>query len=69
MYILLVLKTSSISSELLLGKTIMASGMIYEVDAAFLPAPLIDKAKSLDFHHWVNKKNENSFLIFFILKT
>jgi len=46
----------------------LPEGMIYEVDATFLPAPLIDKAKSLDFDHWLNKKNENSFLIFFIKK-
>lgn len=43
----------------------MPSGMIYTVQAAFLPAPLIDKASSLQFDHWVEKKSETSFLIHF----
>ena len=39
---------------------------IYELTAPFLPAPLIDKASSLGAKHWIDKKNEETFLIYFI---
>ena len=41
-------------------------GGIYKILAPFLPAPLIDKATSLGFSHWVNKKSEEEFEIYFI---
>lgn len=41
------------------------SGEIYELKAPFLTAPLIDKATSLGFAHWVVKKKDEDFRIFF----
>lgn len=38
---------------------------IYELEAPFLPAPLIDKASSLGFKHWIKKQNNEQFLIYF----
>jgi hypothetical protein len=41
---------------------------IYKLTAPFLPAPLIDKATSLKFDHWVKKEQEDLFLIYFFKK-
>ena len=38
---------------------------IYKMTASFLPAPLIDKASSLQFVHWVQKESETIFHIYF----
>ena len=46
----------------------MKKGEIYELQAPFLPAPLIDKATSISFDHWVVKKGDNEFLIYFFSK-
>lgn len=43
----------------------MAGGTIYKLIAPFLPAPLIDKATSLNISHWVVKEADESFLIYF----
>ena len=43
----------------------LESGMIYKIIAAFLPAPLIDKASSLGFDHWIVEEKDNLFHIFF----
>ncbi len=43
----------------------LESEKIYKVIAPFIPAPLIDKATSLGFDHWVNQANEEEFLIYF----
>lgn len=40
---------------------------ILEVVAPFVPAPLIDKATSLGYRHWLIKKEEGDFLIYFSL--
>ncbi len=44
----------------------MDEGKIYKLIAPFLPAPLIDKASSLNCQHWVDKKAEDEFYIYFI---
>jgi hypothetical protein len=46
----------------------MTSRTIYKLIAPFLPAPLIDKAASLEMDHWVDKKAEDLFLIYFLIK-
>ena len=46
----------------------MTTGKIYKLVAPFLPAPLIDKAASLELDHWVDKKAEDLFLIYFLIK-
>ncbi len=43
----------------------LPNNSIYLLDAPFLPAPLIDKATSLQYKHWVLKENENNFKIYF----
>jgi len=45
----------------------LSSGDIYKLTAPFLPAPLIDKASSLKFVHWVDKKTENQVDVYFYL--
>jgi hypothetical protein len=44
----------------------MESGKIYKLIAPFLPAPLIDKATSMDAKHWVEKISDSDFNIYFI---
>lgn len=46
----------------------MKDGDIYELLAPFLPAPLIDKAASIEFDHWVVKKGDAEFVIYFCSK-
>lgn len=41
------------------------SGEIYQLIAPFLPAPLVEKAGSLNIKHWVKKENDNLFIIYF----
>jgi len=43
----------------------MPKGSIYKLIAPFLPAPLIDKATSLNIEHWMIKENEGTFIIYF----
>ena len=40
-------------------------GKMYRLTAPFLPAPLIDKASSISFSHWVNEISEQQFEIYF----
>ena len=43
----------------------LPANQIYKVIAPFLPAPLIDKAESLGFDHWVGQKNPGQYIIYF----
>ena len=43
----------------------LAPGDIYKVEAPFMPAPLVDKASSLDIAHWVTKQDDENFVIYF----
>lgn len=38
---------------------------IYKLIAPFLPAPLIDKAISMEFKHWISKESDELYLIYF----
>lgn len=38
---------------------------IYKMTAPFLPAPLIDKASSLEYNHYVVKESDNLFFVYF----
>ena len=40
---------------------------IYKMIAPFLPAPLIDKASSIEAKHWVVKEKEDLYIIYFIM--
>ena len=43
----------------------LEEGLIYLLIAPFLTAPLIDKATSLGFRHWVNQVSSEEFHIYF----
>lgn len=43
----------------------MPKGTIYKLIAPFLPAPLIDKATSLEVKHWMVKESDESYVIYF----
>ncbi len=45
----------------------LPANSIYKMIAPFLPAPLIDKASSIDAKHWVVKEKEDFFIIYFIM--
>ena len=38
---------------------------ILEIIAPFIPAPLLDKTLSLDYKHWLDKKGEGDFRVYF----
>jgi len=38
---------------------------IFKIIAPFVPAPLIDKATSLEIDHWVKKESEELFIVYF----
>lgn len=40
-------------------------GDIYLMIVQFLPAPLIDKATAIGFKHWIDKKSETLYYIYF----
>ena len=46
----------------------LQDNVIYKLIAPFLPAPLIDKASSLNTSHWIQKENEQLYNIYFIKK-
>lgn len=46
----------------------LEKGEMYKMIAPFLPAPLIDKATSLGFAHWVNKLSDQEFEVYFVIK-
>jgi len=41
---------------------------ILKIIAPFVPAPLIDKSLSLGYMHWLDKKAEDEFFVYFINK-
>jgi hypothetical protein len=43
----------------------LPQGKIYKLLAPFLPAPLIDKASSIEVEHWVNEISEAEFEVYF----
>lgn len=43
----------------------LQEGEIYQLIVPFLPAPLIDKATSLGFSHWVQEEEAELFLVYF----
>ena len=43
----------------------LEEGKIYELIAPFLTAPLIDKATSLGLKHWIDKRSDEEYYIYF----
>ena len=38
---------------------------ILQIIAPFIPAPLLDKTLSLDYRHWLDKKSDGEYLVYF----
>lgn len=47
----------------------LKQGSIYRLVVQFLPVPLIDKASSMGFVHWIDKKSETEYDVYFKSKT
>ena len=45
---------------------VLENGKIYKLTAPFLPAPLIDKASSMNYAHWMKNEDDGSYIIYFI---
>ena len=43
----------------------LEGNVIYEVISPFIPAPLIDKATSLNIHHWIKECSAQEFRVYF----
>ena len=52
-------------AQVMADLNVMPGNSIYKLIAPFLPAPLIDKATSLQVEHWVVKENEQLYSIYF----
>ncbi|SMO61050.1 protein of unknown function [Saccharicrinis carchari] len=51
--------------EVLSAVNKLENNKILKVIAPFIPAPLIDKSLSLNYKHWLDKKGEEEFWVFF----
>jgi hypothetical protein len=38
---------------------------ILEIIAPFIPAPLLDKTLSLEYKHWLDKKSDSEYMVYF----
>jgi uncharacterized protein (DUF2249 family) len=45
---------------------LLNQGQLYEMIASFVPVPLIEKAQSLGFDHWVKQDQEDLVCVYFI---
>lgn len=52
-------------NQIISDLTSLVPGSIYKLTAPFLTAPVIDKASSLGIEHWVRKKSDREFNIYF----
>jgi hypothetical protein len=43
----------------------LGQGDIYRLVAPLMPAPLVDKASSLGFYHWVTRSDDQGFVVYF----
>lgn len=46
----------------------LGDGEILKVIAPFIPAPLLDKTISLKYKHWMDKRSEEEYWVYFNLK-
>lgn len=44
----------------------LEAGQVLAIKAGFLPAPLIDKSRSLSYRHWVRTDGPSTYTVFFI---
>ncbi len=47
----------------------LSGDSIYELTAPFIPAPLIEKATSLNIDHWMLKQDDEHYIIYFRKKS
>jgi hypothetical protein len=52
--------------EVLSSVKMLGDNQILEVIAPFIPAPLLDKSMSLAYHHWIDRKGEGDFRVYFM---
>lgn len=45
----------------------MQPGQITEIIAPFIPAPLLDKSLSLSYKHWLTRKGETEYRVYFTI--
>jgi hypothetical protein len=43
----------------------LEAGAIYKLVAPFVPAPLVDKASSLGLAHWIQRLDDEEFVVYF----
>ena len=51
--------------EVLAAIKLLAIGQILEIIAPFIPAPLLDKSLSMDYKHWLDKKGNDEYRVYF----
>ncbi len=52
-------------AQVMADLNVLPNNTIYKLIAPFLPAPLIDKATSLQVEHWIVKESAELYLIYF----
>ena len=55
-------------NQILADLKVLEPGKIYKLTAPFVPAPVIDKASSLQFDHWIEKIGEEEFNVYFMFQ-
>jgi len=55
-------------AQVMADLNLLENNSIYKLIAPFLPAPLIDKATSISIEHWVDKKSDELYNVFFYKK-
>lgn len=52
-------------NQIMADLKVLGPGKIYKLTAPFVPAPVIDKATSLQFEHWIEKVTEEEYNVYF----
>jgi len=55
-------------AQVMADLNLLENNSIFKLTAPFLPAPLIDKAISINIEHWVDKKSDELYNIYFCKK-
>ena len=55
-------------NQILADLKVLEPGKIYKLTVPFVPAPVIDKASSLQFDHWIEKIGEEEFNVYFMFQ-
>lgn len=52
--------------EVMAAIKILNNNEILAITAPFIPAPLIDKSLSMGYKHWINKRTETDYKVYFL---